>query len=170
MKKLIGDEIKDLLFVEMTDIQMIQMIDRLGLEQPTVDEKFEEEREILILDKQNTGLSFGFEEVENCSQNGDLCLVDIGFYSNEFVSFPYEIIQTDNYGTVKEKIGRKADFRDHEIFPEMRMWIMEDVWGRKYTVNVFFEDEEILEGISTIVVQQFKPSLHNTNNYTVCED
>ncbi len=170
MQKYTGDEIKDLLFIGMTDDRMIEMIDCLGLEQPMMDEQYQEEQEILILDKKNTGLSFGFEEIKNYTKNGEPCLVDIGFYNDKLISFPYDIVASDNYQNVKEKIGRKANFKDDEIFPEMRIWIMENPKGLKYCVNVFFKDEENLNGIETVVVQQYKPNLHNTDNYTVCEE
>jgi len=169
IEQLTGDYLLSLLFESMTSDKMIETIDSLGLEQPVLDEQYEMDREVVILDK-NHGLSFNFREIKECSQSGEPCLYRLSFEKSYQGSLPFGISAPDDYQQVKEKIGRKADFRDEEIATNVRIWIIETEQGKQYTFNVFFIDEDNLEGIHSITAMPYDPDFDNEDNYTVCEE
>ena len=169
MKTITGDTLLNLMFEDMTSNKIIEVLDTLGLEQPVLDEQYEMDRDVGILDDKH-GLGFVFEEIEGYTQNGEPCLVKLSFGRKTTISYPFGIEADDSYEDVKRKIGRKADFKDDELFVNMRTWIMENDVGLKYNVNVFFKDEENLQGIDFITVMKFDPDLDNEENYTRVED
>jgi hypothetical protein len=169
MEKINGDYIASLIYEDMTSNKVVEILDGLGLEQPVLDEQYEMDLEVGILDK-NNGLGFNFREIEGYTKNGEPCLYKISFEKTYTESLPFGINSSDNYRTVKEKIGRKADFKDDKILTHMRKWVMESSKGLKYTVNIFFRDEKKLEGIDSITINKINEKRDNSDYLTVCED
>ena len=168
MKKIQGNKVASLLFKNMTDTEVIELLNSLGLEQPILDEQYKINLDINILGD-NCGISFQFKEIKNYTSNGEPCLFKISFDDDKIVSFPYGIKVSDNYNTCREKIGKKADFRDEELFPEMRMWIMDSPFGLKYTFNIFFEDSN-LNKVDEITIMKYNENLDNADNYIINEE
>jgi hypothetical protein len=169
MEKINGDYIASLIYEDMTSNKVVEMLDGLGLEQPVLDEQYEMDLEVGVLDM-SIGLGFDFREIEGFSKNGEPCLYKISFEKSYEGSLPFGIASSDNYTRVKEKIGGKADFKDDEILTNVRMWILKNNNGLKYVFNIFFKDEENLAGISAIVIMKYDEKFDNEDNYTVCED
>jgi hypothetical protein len=168
MEKINGDYIASLIYEDMTSNKVVEILDELGLEQPVLDEQYEMDLEVGILDK-NNGLGFDFREIEGYTKNGEPCLRKISFEKTYTESLPFGINSSDNYRTVKEKIGRKADFKDDKILTHMRKWVMETPKGLKYTVNIFFRDEKKLEGIDSITIMNINEERDNSDCLPIIE-
>ena len=153
MNTITGDRLLDLMFEDISSDKIIEALDTLGLEQPVLDEQYEIDRDVGILDEKH-GLGFDFEEIEGYTQNGEPCLTKLSFEKETTIAYPFGIEADDGYKDVARKIGKKADFKS-DLFLNLRKWIMQSDKGLKYSVNVFFKDEENLKGIEAITIMYF---------------
>jgi len=110
--KITGDDLVELMFLPMSDEKIIEIIDKLGLEQPTIDEEYFIEQEISIIDEDNSGITFVFKEINGYTEDGEPCLVEINFLPNKKINLPFAIKFSDDLQTVIQKLGKKFDFND----------------------------------------------------------
>ena len=153
MNTITGDTLLDLMFEDISSDKVIEVLDTLGLEQPVLDEQYEIDLDVRILDEKHD-LGFVFKEIEGYTQNGEPCLIKLSFEKETTISYPFSIEADDGYEDVARKIGKKADFKS-DFFLDLRTWIMQSDKGLKYEVNIFFKDEENLRGIEVITIMYF---------------
>ncbi len=149
-----GNELVNLMFTPMTDIKIIETINSFGLEQPTIDEEYEEKGKVSVDDDANSGITFVFKELDGYSKDGEPCLAQIDFEDRGKVEFPFNLKTHDNYRVCCEKIGKKADFRDRWV-DEAKVWIMETANAIKYSLAINFMDDDF-NTIDNIVLVDFQ--------------
>ncbi len=146
-----AEEIIDLMFLPLTDNKVVETLDSLGIEQPSLDEKYEMEGRIAIIDTDNSGLQFEFEELDDYDAEGEPILTTIAFDDEKRVSFPYGLHKNDSYETVVQKMGRNPDFCSKRL-SFSKQWVF-PFKNSELTMAVHFKPN--MEGINTIVVGEF---------------
>jgi hypothetical protein len=132
----------------------VETLDALGIDQPSLDEEYEMEGRITIIDIDNSGLQFEFKEQEGYDEDGIPSLRKIAFSEEHKVLFPLNLHKSDDYETVIEKIGRKPDFC---IKP--RPWSKEWVFpfgDKEISYTIHFQKD--MTSIHGIVVTEFDRS------------
>ena len=154
--KITGDELVELMFLPMTDIKIVEMLDSLGIEQPVLDEQYEMDLEIAILDGDNSGFSFSFKELDGYSLDGEPCLVDISFEDLEKTVLPFGLKKNDNYSICCEKLNGKADFIP-SFGKKLKIWTIKKDENTIFNIAVHYQDTE-LTSIRSVVVNKFDKS------------
>ena len=148
-----AEEIIDLMFLPLTDNKVVETLDSLGIEQPSLDEKYEMEGRIAIIDTDNSGLQFEFEELDDYDAEGEPILTTIAFDDEKSVSFPYSLHKNDSYETVVQKMGRGPDFCLKSPMEWSKQWVF-PFKNSELTMAVHFKPN--MESINTIVVGEFE--------------
>ncbi len=153
MEKIDGNEIVNLMFLSMTDDKVIEMVDRLGMEQPILDENYEIEEVTKAGLHDDTGMFFTFKEIDGLSQDGMPNLTIISFDTDENVTFPYNLEYGDSYKVCCETLGRKADYYD-DWMDENRIWRtkLKDI---ECGITLVFTDET-LEKLDGLIIHKFR--------------
>jgi hypothetical protein len=167
MTKITAEEIIDLMFLPITDSKVVETLDALGIEQPSLDEEYEMEGRIAIIDIDNSGLQFEFEEQEGYDEDGIPSLQTIAFSEEHKVLFPLNLHKSDDYETVIEKIGRKPDFCDN-VLDTFKQWVF-SYKEKELTYCVQFKNG--FKSINTIVVNEFnRESVEASEFIFPCKD
>ena len=138
--KITGDEIIELMFLPMSDDKVVEAIDKLGWEQPTLDEEYEIEQEVCIEDDDNTGVTFVFKELDGYSTDGEPCLVEINFEPKREVDLPFELNYKDNLDSSSKKIGKEFNFND-KWSKFTKIWINNTKENIQYNFILHFTKE-----------------------------
>ncbi len=154
--KITGDELVELMFLPMTDIKIVEMLDSLGIEQPVLDEQYEMDLDITILDKENSGFSFSFEELDGYSSDGEPCLMHISFSDLEKTVLPFGLNKSDNYSICCEKLNGKADFIP-SFGKKSKIWTIKKDENTIFNIAVHYKDTE-LTSIRSVVIIDFDES------------
>ena len=150
---IIANELINLIYTPMSDDKIIEIIDTMGLEQPTVTEEYEEEKAIYVKDTDNTGIVFIFQELDDYSKNGEPYLSKIDFMKNDIINFPFNLNSTDDYTTCCKKIGKNAEFFPKRM-KKTKIWLISNINNIKLNLAVHFLDNTF-KGIRSIVVRPF---------------
>jgi hypothetical protein len=153
MEKIDGNEIVNLMFLSMTDDKVIEMIDRLGMEQPVLDEKYEIEEVVTAGLNDDTGMFFTFREIDGLSKDGMPNLTIISFDTDKNVIFPYKLEYGDSYKACCDKLGKKADYLS-DLMDENRIWRtkLKDI---ECGITLVFTDET-LEKLDGLIIYKFR--------------
>lgn len=154
MNKVKAEELMGLLFLPMTDIKVIEMLDKLGAEQPIIDETYYERGRVSVHDEENSGVDFVFSELDGKSLDGEPVLTQIDFSEDYKVTLPFGIDFYDNYNQVCDKIGKKADYCDRQL-SAWRQWVLPAINNLEVSITLHFSDDE-LSTIESIVVSDFE--------------
>jgi hypothetical protein len=149
------NEIIGLMGLGITNDKLITFFDKLNIEQPQITEQYEIDRDITILDSDNSGLNFVFEEIDGLSTDGEPCLVQIDFTNFEKQVFPYELTTNDDYQVCCNKIGKRADF-NHKRIKDCKIWIIESTYT-KCQLIIHFADSNFTN-IKSVVIVTFDES------------
>lgn len=153
--KIIADEYINLFLKDMTDDKVVEAIAFLGLEQPLMDEQYEIDLDLSIIDEDNSGLSFVFEEVQGYSISGDLSLSKIEFHSKNLeILLPYNLNFNDSYDECVKKIEEKATFFSKRLKGN-RSWLFKNEYGINYLFTIRFKDKINLQNINYILITPF---------------
>ena len=150
------NELMNLLYLPMTDEKIIDKIDSVGLEQPIIDEQYEMDLCIDLIDDDNSGLSFTFEELDGYSIDGDPCLSVLSVRNKKDNILPFNLQFSDNYEISCEKLGKKADFIN-EWSDDVRLWLVTNDNNDKLTLAINYKDDDLNE-LNYIVLGSFKES------------
>jgi len=153
MNKLAAEEIVNLLFLPMSDEKLLGIFEKLDIEVPALDEEYKMEGEISIIDDENSGLQFQFEEPTVYSEDGMPFLNTIAFAQEQKVSFPFGLHKKDSFETVIKKIGRNPDFCD-KGWKESKQWLLGFINDKEVSMGVNFK-KDFKGGINNIVVSEF---------------
>ena len=154
--KITGDELVELMFLPMTDVKIVEMLDSLGIEQPVLDEQYEMDLKVTILDKENSGFSFDFEEIDGYSLDGEPSLVKISFSDLEKIVLPFGLTTSDDYSNCCEKLNRKADFIP-SFGKKSKIWTIKKDESTTFNIAVHYKDTE-LTSIRSVVINKFDKS------------
>lgn len=152
MKKINAPEIIDLIFLELTDIKVIEMIDKLGLEQPVLDDKYEIEETISVY---NNEIGFTFKEIDGYSISGLPCIVGISFTNSENIILPYNLDFKDDYLTCVKKIEKEADYIN-DWDDNVKIWIRPNITPT-LALAINYNDDNF-DSIESIVFFYFNDS------------
>jgi len=144
-----AENLIDLLYLPITDNNIVNSIDELGMPQPVIDDQYYEELSVST-STSDEGISFIFREVEGISKKGNPILTSITIESFSAIKFPYGINSSDTYSIIVKKIGKEADFK-HQFLQKTKYWILERKDRCKYSLAVYFEDTSF-EGVEAIVI------------------
>ncbi len=156
MKKITSEDLIELLITPMTDIKMIETLAALNIEQPVIDEKYEIELSVDVLDSENSGVTLSFKEIDGHTSDGEPCLTYLSFKNENKMPLPFELKEDDDYKTCCEKLGSIADYINPNI-EEAKIWLKETSSGEKYTLAINFWDED-LEELASVVIVKFDES------------
>jgi len=151
MTNITSKEIIDLMFLPVTDTKVVETLDALGMEQPSLDEKYEMEGRICAEGEETSGITICFEAPDRNSANGEPIVEQIDFYEEIKVTFPLGIHKSDDYETVIEKIGRKPDFCDN-VLDTFKQWVFP---YKDTEITYCVQFKKGFKGIDTIVVGEF---------------
>ena len=169
MNKIPAEEILELLFLPISDPKVVEMLDALGIAQPAIDEAYEIDGRISIIDDENSGLQFEFEELDGSNADGMPIVSIIAFSQERKVAFPFGIHKTDDYETVCEKIGRKPDYCTKRR-KESKQWLLPPQNGRETSMGVNFQ-KDFKGGVNNIVIREFKREVIENSLFIVpCEE
>jgi len=167
MTKITAEEIIDLMFLPITDSKVVETLDALGIEQPSLDEEYEMEGRIAIIDIDNSGLQFEFEEQEGYDEDGIPSLQTIAFSEEHKVLFPLNLHKNDDYESVIEKIGRKPDFCTKPM-PWSKKWVF-SFRGKEIGIGINFKKD--MKSINNIIVQKFNQEIVEASEFIFpCKD
>ncbi len=169
MNEVKAEELMELLFLPMTDIKVVEMLDKLGAEQPIIDETYYERGRVSVHDEENSGVDFVFSELDGKSLDGEPVLTQIDFSEDYKVTLPFGIDFYDTYNQVCDKIGEKADYCFKRL-PDTRQWIRPSANNIEVSVTLHFSDDE-LSTIESIVVSDFDRKSVEKNEFIFpCKD
>jgi len=149
-----ANKLIELMYLSMTDPKIIEIIEKMGLEQPTITEEYEEEKAVYADDSLNSGIVFTFKELNGYSSNGEPCLVKIDFTKEDVIAFPYKLTSTDNYIYCCEKLGRNADYRYKRFMKTSKVWVQTLDNKKLFKLIVDFRDTTFSK-IKYILVMDF---------------
>lgn len=150
-----GDELVELMFTSMSDKKMVEALDNLGVEQPVIDEQYEIDLDITVIDD-NLGISFVFEEIDGLTQEGMPCLNVLSFDKEKKIALPYNLKFSYNYLECSSKLGKVADFKNKRL-KNNRTWLFKNEKEIDYVFTIRFLDDE-LKAIKGIIVAPFNES------------
>jgi hypothetical protein len=148
-----AEELIELMFLPMSDERIIEMIDSFGLEQPMIDEQYEIEGDILVSDRDNSGVDFSFGEIDGYSQDGEPVLDQIAFINKGKIKLPFGLEYSDDYKVCCEKLDKKADYYSPYGL-ETKQWILKTKNNEDYTLAIHFTDEKH-SSIRSVVIGRF---------------
>ena len=148
-----GEEIVALLGVSESDDKMLDLFEKLGID----NDEFERDEDdgafwIDLEDKMGLELEFSDaipEEFRNPQYIGGQFLVDISFYENN-TFLPYGLKMGDSLETIERKLGKKANYvatEDNDIL----IWLYECI----PEINIDFKDNSYkkMEGMSMLLYE-----------------
>ncbi|MDF1880488.1 hypothetical protein JHD50_04075 [Sulfurimonas sp. MAG313] len=156
-----GNGLVELMFLSMTDNRIVETINNLGLEQPTIDEQYELDLKVRVADKDNNGITFIFKEIDGYTSDGEPCLTQIDFYNKCKIKLPYALSFDDDYKTCCKKFGKEADYID-KWMKKGRIWLKTTEEGLDFLVVVHFIDKEFSQLQRIIVVKLNKEDIGDT--------
>ncbi|SFV64433.1 hypothetical protein MNB_SM-4-1163 [hydrothermal vent metagenome] len=115
-----GNEILDLMYKPMYNDDVLNMMEKLGMKIPELDEKYQLE-EIVDSATDDGTIDFEFSELNGYSKDGIPSLSKIEIVRSKLSSLPFDISDNDNYDICCKKIGeeghkvRRATARRWEI-------------------------------------------------------
>jgi len=151
MKEITAEKIIELMFLPITDISVVETLDALGIEQPSLDEEYEMEGRVWTEGEEVSGISICFEATDTHSEDAEPVVTQIDFYEEHKVVFPLNLHKDDDYNTVIEKIGRKPDFCTKPM-PWSKKWVFL-FGGKEIGVGVNFQKD--MKSINNIIVKEF---------------
>ena len=151
--KITGDDILNLMYKSIYDDKIIQTIEILGMKQPLIDEQYEKDKEVSILDDDNIGISLTFEEIEGYTKEGEPCLTIASIKNINNNELPYNLNFNDNYNQCVEKLGKKADFVNKRL-RKSKIWLIKLDNNLSCTMSINFKNTEF-EEIKNIVFVNF---------------
>ena len=152
MTQITAEKMIELMFLPVTDTKVVETLDTLGIEQPSLDEEYEMEGRITIIDIENSGLQFEFEEQEEYDEDGIPSLQTIAFSEEHKVLFPLNLHKSDDYETVIKKIGRKPDFCI-TIMSWSKQWVF-PFKDKEIVYSIHFNKD--MKSIDELVVSKFE--------------
>lgn len=153
--KITANELVKLMYSPMSNNKVIEAIESLGLEQPLIDNDYEEEGAVYVEDPENSGITFIFKEIDGYTKNGEPCLVQIDFEKDIEIKFPYNLTPLDDYKTCCKKLGKKADFINKKFIKKAKMWLMESTIDKRHFNLVVHFTDTTFSKIEYIVVVKF---------------
>ena len=152
MKKITAKDIIELMFLPITDTKVVETLNTLGIEQPSLGEEYAMEGSIWTEGEETSGIAINFEAKDRNSNNGEPRVEQIDFYDEKRVDFPYGLHKKDDFETVVKKMGRKPDFCSKRL-PSSKQWVFpfEDT---ELTMAVHFKPD--MKSINTIVIGEFE--------------
>jgi hypothetical protein len=167
MTKITAEEIMNLMFLPVTDIKVVEILDALGMNQPSLGEEYEMEGKISTEGKEMSGITICFEALDRNSQNGEPITRQIDFYEEHKVPFPLGLHKNDDYETVIEKIGRKPDFCTKPM-PWSKKWVF-SFRGKEIGIGINFKKD--MKSINNIIVQKFNQEIVEASEFIFpCKD
>ena len=161
MKSIQAEDIIDLMFLPVTNIKVVEILDALGMNQPSLGEEYEMEGRISTEGKEMSGITICFEALDRNSKNGDPITKQIDFYEEHKVPFPLGLHKNDDYTTVVKKIGKKPDFC-FTILETSKQWVL-PYKDKEISYTVHFK--EGLKSINTIVIGKFSRSVVEASEF-----
>lgn len=158
--KITGNDILNLMYKSIYDDKIIETIKILGLEQPIIDERYEEDKEISILDDDNSGISLTFEEIKGWTEEGDPCLSIASMKNINNNELPYDLSFNDNYAKCVEKIGKKADFTNKRL-KKSKIWLIKLENNLFCTMSINFDNTEFKQIKNLVIVNFNKDDIGN---------
>ena len=152
MTKITAEEIIDLMFLPITDTRVVETLDTLGIEQPSLDEEYEMEGRIWTEGEEENGIAISFKAPDTYSDDAEPLVNQIDFYNENKIFLPLNLHKSDSYATVIEKIGRKPDFCTKPPMQWSKKWVYL-FNGKEIGVGVNFKED--MKSINNIVVQKF---------------
>jgi hypothetical protein len=149
------NDIIELLYKPMTDPLLIEIIDKMGLQQPIITEEYLEEQAVYVDDSEKSGIVFTFKELNGFSKQGELCLVKIDFTKNDAISLPYNLDFMDNYIACCKKLGRKADFKYKRFMKTSKVWLEFSNTKIPYKLIIDFTNTEFSK-INYVLIMNFE--------------
>jgi len=144
------DELLELLYVPMNDEKMINIIHKLGLEQPIITEEYESTGKISVSNKK---ITLVFKEINGLSKDGDPILVKIDFEDYQWLDYPYHLAPSDSYIDVCTKLNKKADFVNKKRLKEAKIWV-KLINNVDTSIIVHFTDIKF-KNINYIIINKF---------------
>ena len=161
MKEITTEKIIELMFLPITDIKVVETLDALGMEQPSLDEEYEMEGRVWTEGEEVSGIVICFERTDTHSEDGEPVVTQIDFYEEHKVIFPLNLHKDDDYSTVIEKIGREPDFCTKPM-PWSKKWVFP--FGEK-EIGVGVNFQKDMKSINNIIVQEFNRERVETSEF-----
>ena len=147
-----ANELIKLMFRPITDNQIIELIHQMNLEQPIIDDKYIEDKRIVVSDKEGSGITLIFKELDGYSQVGDPILYQIDF--KNFI-LPFKLTLNDNYSECCKKLSSKAHWiKNSKFFKKVKIWTVPFHKEKKINVYIHFIDTTF-NAIRSIVIIPF---------------
>jgi len=147
-----ANEIVKLMFKPITDNKIIELIQQIGLEQPVIDETYIEDQQIVVSDKENSGITLIFKELDGYTQDGNPILRQIDFKKS---ILPFNLTLDDNYSECCNKLSSKAHWiKDSKFFKKVRIWTIPLNENKKINLYIHFTDTTF-NTIRSIVIIPF---------------
>ena len=151
MKKIQAEDIIDLMFLPVTDIKVVETIDDLGMEQPSLDDKYEMDGSISTEGSATSGITICFEAPDRNSAEGEPTTYQVDFYEEHKVDFPLGLHKDDSFETVIKKIGRQPDFCI-TLLDSSKKWVYP---YKNKEINYTVHFKKNLQSINSIVIANF---------------
>jgi len=152
MTNITAEEIVKLMFLPVTDTKVVETLEALGVEQPSLDEEYEMEGQVWTEGEEKSGISILFEAADRNSANGEPIVEQIDFYEEHKVPFPFALHKSDDYETVIKKMNRKPDFCTKPPMQWSKTWVI-TLGENEIGIGINFKDD--MKSIRNIVVQKF---------------
>ena len=143
--KIDGDRFLEVLCLPSYDEKVLSLLKDLRLKRPMKDEDYNYVCISRETDDEKVEIDFT-EELRTIKQkqgfykNVDFFVADISIQRDEKYSLPFGILWDDSYEKVKEKIGKKADFKIENGRNRRKIWMLKDE-DKEYLLNINFYDD-----------------------------
>lgn len=146
-----GNRLVEALALPSHDKRVLSLLKELGLKRPMKDENYDGVSHFEIIEDEKSELMFDEKQITQKQQSGaygkaEFYLNQIAVGSKDLITPPYGIEWGDDYATVKNKIGKKADY-GNEYKKTQRSWLLEDE-EKKFFLRIVFDNEKFEKLIS----------------------
>jgi hypothetical protein len=145
--KIDGDRFVEALSLPSYDKRVLTLLKELGLKRPMKDENYNYVSINKVTSDEKVEIEFD-EDLETLKQkesfykNVDFFLQGITVNKDEKYFPPMNLNWDDSYEKVKEKIGKKADFKNEKGKYKRKIWLLEDE-EKRYFLNMAFDNDFI---------------------------
>jgi hypothetical protein len=133
-----GNEILELMCKPMYDEKVLNMMEKLGMEVPKLDEKYELEEKVVSKSSDEV-IVFEFREIDGYSKDGEPNLTLVSFQRSNLLSLPFNLNYNDGYKECCEKIGKEAD-EQSKIRKTVKYWYLE-INNQEVIISVNFSSD-----------------------------